>query len=253
MQSLQYFTRMLRADIASTWLRDGESMHRALIINRPVASIPKLVMVSDIEFGGLLPQGQGTLRIDDIHSDPRFLQQNIISKEGLKSFMSHPIAFHGQIIGVMYFMRRGDVPFDERDAKTLSLGSSMLSVAIDHCSFSNDAPRLWESMLREFCDGVVQAHGTEDSAYNCSFLKPVWLLSDDLPKGIHPLTLARVFDYIQNSRISVSSADIAGVSGLSLASARRYLNHLYDTGQLQRDLVYTPVGRPSYLYSLADD
>lgn len=251
MQAMQTFARMMQADIASAWLRDGDSMHRALIINRPVASIPKLAMVSNLDFDGLIPPGQGALIINDIHTDERFLRQETISSENLQCFLCNPLTFHDQHIGVLYFMRRERKPFSEQDAKLLALGCEMLAVAIDHCSFSPDAPLLWNKMLYDFCENVM--FGQEaNTDYDFAQLKPVWLLSDDLPKGIHPLTLARVFDYIQFAHVSVSSADIANVSGLSLASARRYLNHLHEAGQLKRDLVYTPVGRPSYIYSLSD-
>jgi len=68
-----------------------------------------------------------------------------------------------------------------------------------------------------------------------------------LPKGIDKVTLDKVRNlFTEHTKIT---ADKAGeVIGASRTTARRYLEHLIATGDLQADLSYGTVGRPERTY-----
>ena len=68
-----------------------------------------------------------------------------------------------------------------------------------------------------------------------------------LPKGIDKVTLDKVRTLFENQ--PQITADKAGESiGASRTTARRYLEHLITSGELQADLNYGTVGRPERTY-----
>lgn len=64
-----------------------------------------------------------------------------------------------------------------------------------------------------------------------------------LPKGLSIETLAAVRTAVASAPWS-SAADIGGLAGVSRVSARRYLEYLTATGEVQRRLDYATSGRP---------
>ena len=66
-----------------------------------------------------------------------------------------------------------------------------------------------------------------------------------LPKGFSPETLRSTVDYLN----SLSAAEAAGLLGISRVSARRYLEHLTETGKVEVSLRYGEVGRPERRYA----
>ncbi|HLT67935.1 MAG TPA: response regulator [Microbacterium sp.] len=73
---------------------------------------------------------------------------------------------------------------------------------------------------------------------------------EQLPKGISPVTLARVREAL-DPVVASSAADIAARCALSRASARRYLEHLVTRGEIALSHRYGGRGRPEVLYRLA--
>ena len=72
-----------------------------------------------------------------------------------------------------------------------------------------------------------------------------------LPKGIDALTLKKVKEvFEQSSQPSLSAEHVGAEVGASRTTARRYLEYLVSTHELQADVVYGTVGRPERLYSL---
>ncbi|WP_020410087.1 response regulator [Hahella ganghwensis] len=72
-----------------------------------------------------------------------------------------------------------------------------------------------------------------------------------LPKGIDQLTLKKVREVFESSPKSSFSAEHVGAEvGASRTTARRYLEYLVSTNELQADVVYGTVGRPERMYSL---
>ena len=73
-----------------------------------------------------------------------------------------------------------------------------------------------------------------------------------LPKGFSPETLKLVEDQLRRrdpEDPDLSAAETAVLLGISRVSARRYLEHLNDTGRVAVSLRYGEVGRPERRYS----
>lgn len=70
-----------------------------------------------------------------------------------------------------------------------------------------------------------------------------------LPKGIDPLTLAKVREVFEDPQVRDLSAEEVGERvGVSRSTARRYLEFLIAQGILSADLIYGVVGRPERRY-----
>lgn len=70
------------------------------------------------------------------------------------------------------------------------------------------------------------------------------------PKGLSAASLSRVTTAISQSPGDVSASEIAEMLGMSRVSARRYLEHLVDTGDLAMAPRYGSAGRPENRYRL---
>ena len=72
----------------------------------------------------------------------------------------------------------------------------------------------------------------------------------DLPKGLTRETLDRVRTAVRDAPAGrgVSAAELAGRLDLSRVTARRYLEHLADTGAVERANRYGTPGRPEVEY-----
>jgi response regulator of citrate/malate metabolism len=70
-----------------------------------------------------------------------------------------------------------------------------------------------------------------------------------LPKGFSAETLRLVEDTLRQEAGDVSAAEAASLLGISRVSARRYLEHLADTGKVEVALWYGEVGRPERRYA----
>jgi response regulator of citrate/malate metabolism len=73
---------------------------------------------------------------------------------------------------------------------------------------------------------------------------------DTLPKGLDPDTLGRVLVALRASRPGdgLSAVEVAGGTGLSRVTARRYLEHLAENGRVLRGHRYGSPGRPEVEY-----
>ena len=68
------------------------------------------------------------------------------------------------------------------------------------------------------------------------------------PKGMSPETLREVTSALRTAAAPVSATEVAGAVGASLVTARRYLEHLAETGQAERRPRYGGSGRPEMEY-----
>jgi len=69
-----------------------------------------------------------------------------------------------------------------------------------------------------------------------------------LPKGLSPETLRAVTDLLRRATGALSASEVAGEVGASRVTARRYLEHLADTGLADRQQRYGQAGRPEVEY-----
>lgn len=70
----------------------------------------------------------------------------------------------------------------------------------------------------------------------------------ELAKGIARETLQVVRDVLMRSDTGMSATEVAAATGTSRVTARRYLEHLIEVGQVHKDVRHTGPGRPEYEY-----
>jgi len=73
----------------------------------------------------------------------------------------------------------------------------------------------------------------------------------DLPKGMSPETLSAVSAALRAADAGLSATEVAGAVGASRVTARRYLEHLADSGLVARRPRYGGGGRPEVEYRWA--
>ncbi|GGU60787.1 transcriptional regulatory protein [Streptomyces albospinus] len=67
-------------------------------------------------------------------------------------------------------------------------------------------------------------------------------------KGHSAPTLARIRDALRAARADLSAAEVAELTGVSRATAQRYLSYLVREGLIQLELRYGSAGRPEHRY-----
>lgn len=73
-------------------------------------------------------------------------------------------------------------------------------------------------------------------------------LPTNLPKGLSPETLQTVTRMLRGSVVAYSAAEVAESLAIARVTARRYLDHLADQGQVLRSPRYGGQGRPELEY-----
>lgn len=71
---------------------------------------------------------------------------------------------------------------------------------------------------------------------------------EQLPKGLHAVTLKQVVMLLLEQRDSLSAEDVAEKVGIARVTARRYLEYLEKEGEVSKDIRYGGVGRPMNRY-----
>jgi len=69
-----------------------------------------------------------------------------------------------------------------------------------------------------------------------------------LPKGLSAPTLKRVTEALRGTEEGLTAAKVGVSVGISRITARRYLEHLVQTGRAARSPLYGQVGRPELVY-----
>lgn len=75
-------------------------------------------------------------------------------------------------------------------------------------------------------------------------------LGDERPKNISEATCRAVIDALESADGDLSASEAAAIVGISRATARRYLEHLSESGQVEATLRYGPTGRPQHRYRI---
>ncbi|MCC0094259.1 response regulator [Streptomyces flavotricini] len=109
-------------------------------------------------------------------------------------------------------------------------------------------PTLRERLLRyaEFRATAGEAAGQGDVDRALAALRAPG--PAELPKGLSAPTLDRVGALLRAAPEGLTAAGAAGAAGISRITARRYLEHLVDTGRADRTPRYGQVGRPELHY-----
>jgi two-component system CitB family response regulator len=71
-----------------------------------------------------------------------------------------------------------------------------------------------------------------------------------LPKGLSSATLSLVLRALRGAGGPISAEEVAAAAGLSRVTARRYLDHLAQVGQVELRMRYGGPGRPEHRYRL---
>jgi response regulator of citrate/malate metabolism len=98
---------------------------------------------------------------------------------------------------------------------------------------------------RALADRTVQADQTDIDAMLSELRAPGAM---PLPKGLSKETLELVAKTLKLSDTATSAAEVAEQAGLSRVTARRYLDHLTQTQQVELELRYGGSGRPEHRY-----
>lgn len=70
-----------------------------------------------------------------------------------------------------------------------------------------------------------------------------------LPKGLSLATFAAVEQTVREAVLPLTAGDLGDLLGISRVTARRYLEHLVETGDAQRAPKSGGTGRPEHLYA----
>jgi two-component system, CitB family, response regulator len=73
---------------------------------------------------------------------------------------------------------------------------------------------------------------------------------NQLPKGIHPLTLEKVLAVVKRYDDGITAEEVGKLIGASRTTSRRYLEYLVSISQVTADISYGSVGRPERIYRL---
>lgn len=103
---------------------------------------------------------------------------------------------------------------------------------------------------RDYRARVGSAVVTDQQEVDASFAALRTSSGGDLPKGLTRETLDRVRSAVRDARAGagISAAELATRLDLSRVTARRYLEHLADTGAVERANRYGTPGRPEVEY-----
>jgi len=87
-----------------------------------------------------------------------------------------------------------------------------------------------------------------DNMISSSSVQTININQNELPKGIQKKTLALIEDYFSQNPGWQTVGMIAEKLGISIVTARHYMNYLEEQGFIVADINYSTGGRPSILY-----
>lgn len=91
---------------------------------------------------------------------------------------------------------------------------------------------------------------SQEELDNLLFNKTVDQHADPLPKGLNAVTLNKIVQYLTEANEAISAEEAAEGIGLARVTARRYLEYLDKSGQVNISVQYGGVGRPMNRYSI---
>ncbi|HHY34869.1 MAG TPA: GAF domain-containing protein [Firmicutes bacterium] len=248
----QIAAELLDADAGNVWLVRNAHLHLAVIINRPVTLLETFVLDCKAGLNAEVVKTARPVLSKDVQKDPRAAKPEVAHREGLRSFVGAPVLVGNNCIGVVSLFGRTPGQFTSADLQTLTWLTNMLGLAIHHCSIALGAYEQWERALRHLVESPVRSLSVDGPDRAKKRANPVWVLTEPVPKGIHPLTLAKVHRFVLTSGRPISCEDVSKGVSVSVVTARRYLSYLHDSGAIERHVSYSGVGRPTYLYEAVD-
>ncbi|GII55039.1 transcriptional regulatory protein [Planotetraspora thailandica] len=139
-------------------------------------------------------------------------------------------------------------------ARDLSVVREAVSVGVAHYLLKPYTFAAFSEKLRHYArfrdsvDASGEASGQEEVDNALAALRAP--AQPRLPKGMTPVTMAAIMHELTKAPEGVSAYTVGVSIGVARVTARRYLEHLTETGVAQRVPQYGSVGRPELLYRL---
>ncbi|WP_377891031.1 response regulator [Alkalihalobacillus sp. R86527] len=115
----------------------------------------------------------------------------------------------------------------------------------------------FQQALKDFKKYHEQLSGTGSvSQLELDLIKPIGKKSgmtphiEELPKGLNKQTLKQIVSYLNVQDEALTAEETADGVGIARVTARRYLDYLQKSGQVEIDIQYGGVGRPLNRYTL---
>lgn len=118
--------------------------------------------------------------------------------------------------------------------------------------FTFERLRLALEQYKEMHDQLEQNEKISQHKLDEVMLQKEQVKGEALPKGLQPLTLKQILDYLKGIDRPKSAEEIGSEIGLARVTVRRYLNYLESINQVEMEMTYGTIGRPIQLYQLVD-
>lgn len=137
----------------------------------------------------------------------------------------------------------------EREASTVraAVSTGVVHYLIKPFTFAAFRERL--ESYRAYVDGMTQAEGVASQSEVDALLGALRATPPPLPKGLSEEILTAVGARVREAAAPLSSTEVAEAEGMSRVTARRYLEHLVDSGRVARVPRYGAPGRPEITYA----
>lgn len=169
------------------------------------------------------------------HAFPKGADENVVN-----ALVWIPIDLGALSVGSLAVLPREGASISESSLKMAEQKGRKLMLMLHHCISFPDLASFWLEW---------------ESDFSSSRSKPtVFPKSRDvLPKGISRSTLGRVREFVRRSRKLLSRRDLAEALGFSKITAGTYLGYLTQSGELEEQVLYGKVGRPTFVYRLRSE
>lgn len=136
-----------------------------------------------------------------------------------------------------------------RDAATVraAVSRGMMHYLIKPFTFAAFRERL--ESYRSYHEGIARTDEATTQSEVDALLGALRAAPPPLPKGLGEETLAAVAARLRAADGALSSTEVAEGEGMSRVTARRYLEHLVETGRASRVPRYGGPGRPEITYA----
>jgi response regulator of citrate/malate metabolism len=219
--------------------------YRALVVeDEPVAAEANVAYLRrlDVEVVAVAATGQEALRYLAGDPDVDLILLDMHLKDGHGLALLRRIRAAGHSCDVIAVTSARDV-----DVVRQAVAQGVVSYLIKPFTFAGFRTKLEQYVRYREQMAATGTVGQSDVDTMLAALRPT-LSSTDLPKGLTMSTLTRVSATVRDAEHAMSASELAELIGASRVTARRYLEHLADSGLLERDTRFGRTGRPEVEY-----
>ena len=219
--------------------------YRALVVeDEPVAAEANAAYLRrlDVEVVAIAASGQEALRYLAGDPDVDLILLDMHLKDGHGLALLRRIRAAGNSSDVIAVTSARDV-----DVVRQAVAQGVVSYLIKPFTFAGFRSKLEQYVRYREQMAASNTLGQSDVDAMLATLRPT-LSSTDLPKGLTMTTLSRVSATVRDAERPMSASELAELIGASRVTARRYLEHLADSGLLERDTRFGRTGRPEVEY-----